>query len=185
MSAPTRIRREYSNCRFYFIPQGESVDSPAVTVSKSTWPDANPTSNWTPYQILDIEKCVPSHSVEEEVFKVPADSGGYDLDTEEQVTKRMWEMSTSKGNNYFKRLEHALASNVVVDAPQTPGTKNDNFIVGVGLAEFQNKDGSIIERWQLWGKLRLKGVPAVEPKTRLWTFTFEQMASLLNTYVLK
>lgn len=183
MAKPVRLRREYSNCRFYFIPVGEVVDS--VTISRNTWVDAAPLTNWTDYNIPEIEKCAPLHTVEEEPFKIPAESGGYDIDTEEQVTKRLWEMMTARSNNYFKRLEHALSANPTVDNAQTPGVRNDNFIIGVGLGEFQNKDGSMIERWQLWGKLRLKGIPAIEAKTRMWTFTFEQMSSALNTYVLK
>ena len=185
MAAPTRVRREHLNCRFYFIPKGESVDSPAVTVDRSTWPDANPVANWTNYQFRDIEKCTPDHKVETEEWKVPADSGGYDNDSEEQVQKRSWKMITSWSNSYIKRLEQALPSTPVVDTAQTPGQKNDNFILGVGLFEFQNKNGDIVERFQLWGKLRLVNQPGAEPKSKSFEISFEQQSSGNNTYVLK
>lgn len=186
MPVATRQRREYSNVRVYFIPSGDTIDDTVdVMVSKSSWPDATPTTNWTNYQIRDIERCVPIQEIESEPFKIPADSGGYDIDTEEMVIRRIWEFTTSISSSLFKRFEHALGSIVEPDVAQSPGTKNDNFLLGVMLAEFQNKDGSIIERWQLWGKLRLKEIPPIEPKTRSWVFTFEQSSSLLNTYVLK
>ena len=183
MAAPTRVRREHLNCRFYFIPNGETVDT--VTIARATWPDANPTTNWTNYQFRDIEKCMPDHKVDTEEWKVPADSGGYDNDSEEQVQTRRWKLTTAWSNNYIKRLEHALASNPVVDTAQTPGVKNDNFITGVALFEFQNKNGDIVERFQLWGKLRLTNQPASEPKSRSFEVSFEQLSSGNNTYVLK
>lgn len=183
MPAPTRVRREHLNCRFYFIRNGETVDG--GTVSRTSWPDANPLSNWTAYQFRDIEKVMPAHVIDKETWKVPSDSGGYDNDSEEQVIERRWKLETSYSNSYIKQLEHALAAIPTVDTAATPGTKNDNFILGVALFEFQNKNGDIVERFQLWGKLRLDEIPAVEPKTRKFVLSFEQQSSGNNTYVLK
>ena len=182
MAVPAVVRREHLNCRFYFIPIGETVDS--VTVSKTTWPDAVPTTNWSYYQFADIEKVVPALKVETEAFMIPNDTGGYEEDTEESVTSRKWNLMTSKTNTYLKRLEHATATTPVAGTAISPGTKNDNFIFGVALFEYQNKSGLITERWQLYGKLRMVNPGEVGPKTRPIEFSFEQKDSANNTYVL-
>lgn len=182
MPTPTIIRREHLNCRFYFIPSGEVVDT--VTVSATTWPDNNPLTNWTNYQFPDIERVMPEVESEIEPFMIPADAGGYIKDTEETVIGRKWKLFSSKTNSYLKRLEHATATIPVAATAIAPGTRSDNFILGVALFEFQNKSGLIAERLQVWGKLRLVSPGEVGPKTRLQEFSFEQQNSGNNTYVL-
>ena len=181
MSAPTLIRRELKNARIYFIPSGETVDS--VTVANATWPDATPTTNWTNYQFADIESVKESKEVETETFKVPKASGGYSIDTEEMLVKRIWTATTSKTNSYLKQLEHALSSAVVASTPQAPFVNNSNFLEGVMLLEIQNKNGVVIERTQVWARLRLNTSGDVGPSTAKVEFTLEQRESSANTYV--
>jgi hypothetical protein len=182
MPVPTLIRREHLNCRFYFIPAGEVVDT--ITVSKTTWPDNAPLTNWTNYQFADIEKVTPAIEVETEEFNIPNDGGGYTKDTEESVVMRKWTLSTSKTNSYLKRLEHALSGFPAAGTAVVPGTKNDNFILGVSLFEYQLKSGVVSERWQIWSKLRLVDPGEVGPKTRLLQFSVEHQDSGNNTYVM-
>ena len=47
MGVLTTQRRELKNARVYFIPAGEVVDT--VTTSVTTWPDANPLTNYTAF----------------------------------------------------------------------------------------------------------------------------------------
>lgn len=182
MPVPHTIRREHVNARFYFIPAGETVD--AVTVSATTWPDNDPLTNWTNYAFADIERINPDVTTEEEVFRVPRDSGGYLIDREENVIARMWRIFTSKTNSYIKRLEMGTAGFPVANTAVAPGSAADPFIFGVGLIEFQNKNGAMTERVQVWGKLRLVSPGEVGPKTRLIELSFEMQNSGNNSYVL-
>jgi hypothetical protein len=181
MSVPTLIRRELKNARLYFIPSGETVDS--VTVANATWPDAVPTTNWTGYQFADIETVKEAKEVETEKFKVPKATGGYTIDTEEMLVMRTWKATTSKTNSIVKQLEHALAAAVVASTAQAPFVKNDNYLDGVMLLEIQNKNGVVIERTQVWARLRLVSAGDVGPTTAKVELSLEQRESTLNTYV--
>lgn len=181
MSAPTLIRRELKNARLYFIPAGEVVDG--VTVSATTWPDNVPTSNYTAYQFVDIETVKETKEVETETFKIPKATGGYEIDTEEMLVKRMWNATTAKTNSILKQLEHALAGPVVASTAQAPFVNNSNYVDGVQLLEIQNKNGVIIERTQTWSRLRLVTAGDVGPATAKVEFSLEQRYSTLNTYV--
>lgn len=181
MSAPTLIRRELKNARLYFIPAGETVD--AVTVANATWPDNSPTANWTAYQFADIETVKEEKQVETEEFKVPKATGGYTIDTEETLLKRLWTATSAKTNSILKQLEHALASPVVASTAQAPFVNNNNYVEGVMLLEIQNKNGTIIERTQVWARLRLVTAGDVGPATAKVEFSLEQRESTLNTYV--
>jgi hypothetical protein len=157
MSAPTTIRRELLNIAFLsFIPAGELVD--AVTVSATTWPDNTPTTNWTAYQIPDVESLTLVKEYDSETFKVPKTSG--------------------------KRLENGLATVPVVGTAQSPFVDNNNFIEGVFLLEIQNKNGAVTERMQLWGRLRLESPGDTGPATRKLEFSIEKRDSGNNSYVL-
>ena len=180
MSAPTLIRRELKNARLYFIPAGEIVD--AVTVGIATWPDNTPVANWTAYQFADIEMVKEAKEVQIETFKVPRAGGGYTLDTEEMLTKRMWTATTAKTNNYLKQLEHALPATVVSGVAQAPFTQQANFIEGVMLLEIQNKNGTVTERTQVWARLRLVSAGDAGPATAKIEFSLEQRDSATNTY---
>lgn len=181
MSAPTLIRRELKNARLYFIPAGETVD--AVTVANALWPDNSPTTNWTAYQFADIETVKEAKEVETETFKIPKATGGYSIDTEEMLTKRMWNATTAKTNSILKQLEHALASPVVASTAQAPFVNNANYLDGVMLLEIQNKNGTVIERTQVWARLRLVTAGDVGPATAKVEFSIEQRESTLNSYV--
>jgi len=182
MSAPTLIRRELKNARLYFIPSGETVDG-AIVAAAANWPDNDPIANWTAYQFADIETVKEAKEVETETFKVPKASGGYSIDTEEMLVKRMWTATTAKTNNYLKQLEHALPTAVVASTPQAPFTNNSNYLDGVMLLEIQNKNGVVIERTQVWARLRLVSAGDVGPATAKVELSIEQRESALNTYV--
>ena len=181
MSAPTLIRRELKNARLYFIPAGETVDT--ITISPTAaWPDNDPLANWTAYQFADIETLKESKEVETETFKIPKDNGGYTVDTEEMLVKRMWTAVTAKTNNYLKQLEHALPATVVAGTAQAPFTQNNNYLDGVMLLEIQNKNGTVIERTQVWARLRLVSSGDVGPTTAKVEISLEQRESAYNTY---
>jgi hypothetical protein len=182
MAAPILIRRELTNVRLYFIPAGEVVDT--VPVSISTWPDNAPTSNYTAYAFIDIETMKEAKEVNSETFSIPKDAGGYFDDIEETVKSRKWTASTAKTNNYLKKLEHGLAAVPVVGTAQAPNVNNSNFIDGVLLMEIQDKTGPIIERTQVWARLRLASTPDVGPTTRKFDLVFEQRDSGNNTFVI-
>jgi len=181
MAAPTLIRRELKNARIYFIPSGESVDS--VTVANATWPDATPTTNWTNYQFSDVETVKEEKEVDIETFKIPKSTGGYTDDTEEMLRKRTWIAVSAKTNSILKQLEHALSSAVAASTPQAPFTNNSNYVDGVMLLEIQNKNGTVIERTQVWARLRLVTAGDVGPATSKVEFSLEQRESTANTYV--
>ena len=181
MSAPTLIRRELKNARLYFIPEGETVDS--VLVANALWPDNAPAANWTAYQFGDIETVKESKEIETETFKVPKATGGYSIDTEEMLVKRMWNATSAKTNSILKKLEHALSAAVVASTAQAPFTNNSNYQDGVMLLEIQNKNGTVIERTQVWARLRLVSAGDVGPATAKVEFSIEQRESTLNSYV--
>lgn len=182
MSALTTKRRELKNARLYFIPTGETVDS--ITISKSTWPDNDPLTNWTNYQFDDIETVKEAKEFDTETFKIPKSTGGYMDDEEQTLKKRTWTASTVKTNSLIKQLEHALTSVPVVGTAQTPGAKQDNYIDGVMLLEIQNKTGVVIERTQVWARMRLTTAGDVGPTTSKIEFVIEQRDSGNNTYLL-
>ena len=182
MGVLTTQRRELKNARVYFIPAGEVVDT--VTTSVTTWPDANPLTNYTAFQFQDIETLNESKEFDTEVFKIPKAAGAYVDDEEQTLKKRIWTAVTSKTNSLLKQLEHALASVPVVGTAQAPGLKNDNSIEGVMLVEIQLKNGTISERWQVWAKLRLVTPGEVGPTTSKLEISFEQRDSGNNTYLL-
>jgi hypothetical protein len=183
MAAPTTTRRELLNVAFLaFIPAGESVDG--VTVAVATWPDNSPTSNWTNYQIQDVETLTLEREFDSEVRKLPKASGGYRDDEETMLRRVSYAGRTAKTNSYFKKLENGLASVPVVNTAQVPHVANDNYIEGVTLMEFQNKNGTVTERVQVWSRLRLDNPGETGPTTRTLEFSLEVRESGNNTYLL-
>ena len=184
MSAPTVVRRELKNARLYFIPSGETVD--AVTVTAGAWPDNVPTTNWTAYELPEIEDVKSVNTiVKDGPFKIPdPNGGGYIDDEEEMVTKRMWTATTHRTNNYIKQLQHGLASAPAVGTALAAGLTKDNFLDGVMLLVVTKKDGTIIERTQVWSRLRLTTAGDIGPATAKVEFSLEQRPSTLNTYLL-
>lgn len=183
MAAPTLIRRELKNARVYFTPAGELVDM--VTVAVTTWPDAVPVTNYTAYALADIETVTVETETEDEPRKLPRSGGGYQVDSEEMVTSRKWMASTAKTNSYVKQLQHGLTTVPVSGAAQAPGARLDNFILGIFTLETQNKNGVIIERLQVWAKMRLASQSAadIKPETSMVELSFEMQESANNTVV--
>jgi hypothetical protein len=183
MSAPTTIRRELLNARVYFIPAAEVVDSVTV-VQNGPWPDNNPTTNYTSYQLHDTETIKCEREFEEETFKIPKATGGYADDVESTLKKVTYTGTTAKTNSLLKQLEHGLASQPVVGTAQAPFVRNDNFVEGVALLELQNKTGTVTERIQIWTRLRLTDAGEVGPNSKKLTYTLELRDSTANSYVL-
>ena len=181
MPALTLARRELKNARLYFIPAGTVVD--AITVAAGAWPDNIPTANYTDYEFGDIEDVKEEKSIKKESFTLPDPSGGYREETEEMVVSRSWKATTHKTNSLLKQLQHGLAALPVVGTAQTPGAKKDNSLDGVMLLEVQNKAAVVIERTQVWGRLRIVSSGDVGPVTSKIEFSIEQLASTLNSYV--
>lgn len=180
-------RRELLNVHHYFIPAGTVIalgsGSSSLTVAVGAWPDNDPLTNWTNWEFEDIERCVENKTITTETIKVPKSTGGYRNDDEENIDKRIWTLTTSKTNAILKRLEHALSGYIVSGTAQAPATKNDNFIEGVSLMEFQNKDGRVTERTQIWSKLRMVNAGEIGPATRKIQYSIEQLDSGNNTFV--
>lgn len=174
------VRRELKNARIYFIPAGTVVG--AVTVARASWPTGSPASNYTDWEFTDVETLTSEKEVEEEIFRIPRSTGGYKNDKEETVLGRTWTATTAKTNNLLKQLEHNLPATVVAGTPQAPLT-GGNSIEGVMLLEIQNKNSTIIERTQVWAKLRVVTPGDVGPATAKVQFSIEQLESSLNTYV--
>jgi hypothetical protein len=183
MSAPTTIRRELLNVAFLaFIPVGEVVDS--VTIAEATWPDNVPTTNYSNYEIHDVETLLMEKTFDTETFKIPKASGGYQDDDENTVKKVLFKGKSAKTSSYFKQLEHGLATVPVVGTAQAPYVNNNDYIEGVVLIEFQNKSGTVTERLQIWARLRLDNPGETGPTTRKLEFSIEKRDSSNNTYML-
>jgi len=181
MSALTLVRRELKNARLYFVPAGGTVDS--IVVANALWPDNNPTTNYTDCEFVNIEDVKESSTVKKETFTVPDVAGGYRDEDEEMVTQRMWKATTHTTNALLKQLQNGLATLPVVGTAQAPGVKKDNCIDGVLLIEIQSKAGVIIERTQVWARLRLVSGGDVGPATMKIEFSLEQLYSPNNSFV--
>jgi len=182
MSAPISIRRELLNARVYFIPAGETVD--AVTVAEATWPDNNPITNWTAYQLHDTEEVTLEREFEQETFKIPKATGGYFDDDDPTLKKVTLVGVTAKTSSIIKQLEYGLAAQPAVGVAQAPWTENEDFVEGVSLIELQNKAGVITERIQIWSRLRVNDPGKIGPQTKKITYSLEKRDSTANSYVL-
>lgn len=188
MSAPTLIRRELKNARIYFVPAGEVLATgngeASLTVGSTVvFPDNTPATNYTSYEIPDIEDVKTEITVEKETFKIPAAGGGYRDDVEEMVTRRLWMATTHKTSIYLKKLQHGLATVPVVGTAQAPGVTADNFMDGVMLLEIQNKAGVIIERTQVWSRLRLVTAGDTGPTTAKVEVSLELLPHVSNSFI--
>ena len=182
MSAPSLTRREILNVAFLaFIPAGEVVDG--ITVSASTWPDNVPTTNYSAYQIRDVETLKVAKEYDSETFKIPNPSGGYLEDPENSLKSVKFTGLTAMNYSYFTQLEHNLTSPPVLNVAQAPYVANNDFIEGVVLMEFQAKNGEVTKREQIWARIRLTDPGEVGPATRKKTFEIEKRPSGNNTFV--
>ena len=182
MAAYTNIRRELLNARVYFIPTGELVD--AVTVSETSWPDNSPTANWTAFQLHDTETIKTEREYEEETFKIPRSTGGYNDDVEKSLKSVKYIVLTAKTNSLLKQLEHGLSSQPVVGTAQAPFANGNDYVEGVALIEIQNKTGTVTERIQIWSRIRLTDPGEIGPQTKKLTYELEKRDSVNNSYVL-
>ena len=188
MSALTLVRRELKNARMYFVPSGTVLPlgngSSSLTVDvAAVFPDNSPTTNYTDYEFINIEDVKESTTVKKETFTIPDQAGGYRDEDEEMVTQRMWKATTHSTNAYLKQLQNGLASIPVVGIAQAPGVKKDNCLDGVFLLEIQNKAGVVVERTQVWARLRLTAPGDVGPTTAKIEFSLEQLNSVYNSYM--
>lgn len=180
MATPTFIRRELMATKLYFIPSGETVD--AVTVAQETWPDEDPTTNFTDYEMPDIERLVSEKEIQTEDRLVPSASGGYVNDPEEMVTMRKFLGTTAKTNNFLKQLDFGLANPIADATSQEIGTVTDNYIDGVARIDFLDKAGAVKESIKFWARLRLVAPGETGPATRSIEFSLEKRYSSLNAY---
>lgn len=182
MSAPTFKRRELSNAQLCFIPNGESVDS--VTVAAETWPDNDPTTNFTDYEMPDIERVTKEDEIESENFMIPkADGKGYKNDDEQMVTGRKWVATTAKTNNFIKQLENGLAAAVVDATSQEYGTETDNYILGILRIVERSKTGATLQTIQVWAKMRVRSAGEVGPASKKLEIEFKEEYSSLNSFL--
>ena len=185
---PIVVRRELLNVRGYFIPAGALVDGITVAAEAGTgtgWPDNNPTTNYTAYELAAIENAKSVNTVVKETFKIPNPAGGgYIDDEEEMVTKRTWTMESHNTNSYFKKLENGLASLPVAGTAQAIGANLDNYIDGVALLTYTTKGSVVVERRQIWARMRLMTAPDVGPATGKVAFSLELRPSTQNSYLL-
>lgn len=173
------IRRELANVQLCFIPAGEVVDT--VTVAVGTWPDNLPPTNWTGYELPDIEKVVSEKMTVDEEFMVPDPAGGYFADDEQMITGRKWVVTTSKTSNLIKQLDKGLAAAVVTNAAQAHGVRSDNFLMGALRITEIGKTGSVLETTTVWAKMRVRSTGETGPATRKIEVEFKQYPSALNT----
>ena len=175
----TLKRRERRGDFVYFIPNGTAVDG--GTVSKTSWPDASPATNYTDWQFDDIESTEFIRDQDTETIQVPNASGGYTKEEEPTVTKRAWKHTTSKANSLLKQLEHGTSSAIASGVPQTPVGTNVPYLDGVYLKETVGADGTVISRIQVWGRLTLVNPPKSENATGKYEFQVQQLSAALNT----
>lgn len=181
-AVPTMKRRELKNATVSFIPDGEVVD--LVTTSKTTWPDAVPTTNYTDFSLPDIETLVEEIGTEEEPFLVPRSSGGYANEPETHLRSLAWTGTTAKTSSLMKKLQYALTSAAVAGTAQTPGASSNMWIDGVLLVELRGSTGSIIERFQIWARMTLADPgSAAAPLTSKLQVKWTILESGNNTHV--
>lgn len=179
MGLPTLSRRELANAVLSFTPIGDTVDS--VIVAAELWPDEIPTTNFTDYNIPDIEKIVEEKNMVDEEIMIPNAGGGYFADDEQMVTARKWVATTSKTNSYIKQLDKGLAAVAVGGAAQAHGTKSDNYLMGILKITETGKNGSVIETTKVWAKMRVRSTGETGPATKKIEIEFKQYYSSLNT----
>lgn len=180
MATPTFQRRELASAEVCFIPSGETVD--AVTVAAETWPDEDPTTNFTDYALPDIESIVAEKGIETESFRVPDPNGGYTDDEEQMITSRKWVITTAKTNNFIKQLDHGLANPVADATAQAHGAVTDNYLLGVLRVTEKDKTGAVIQTTKVWAKMRVRSAGDVGPATKKLEVEFKQEFSSLNTF---
>lgn len=182
MSVPTLSRRELKNAKAYYTPLGETVDT-SVVVSKTTWPDGDPITNYTNFEVPDIEGVVQELMTEEEVFLLARASGGYQNETETHFRGLKWTATTAKTNSYLKQLQFALSSPAAATVAQAPGEKGSLFKDGILLLEWNN-GGVIIERLQVWARMTLADVGAsAGATTSKLQIRWELLQSGNNTFI--
>jgi len=182
MSALAFNRREVKGERIYFIPAGSVVDS--VTVAVATGPDADPATNYSDFEIHDIETLQPEKETESETFLIPSDTDGYEEDLDETVKSNSWVAETSKTNAIVKMLEYGLESLPVATVAQVPFARKENYVEGILLKETQVRSVGVTERLQIWARAYLVTPGQSSSKTSKVQLRFRKMASANNTFVI-
>jgi hypothetical protein len=178
----TLTRRELRGAHIYFIPVGTVVDG--GTVTKTSWPDGVPATNYTDWKFNEIESVVYEVEKETEAIKVPTDNGGYDTDEEETIVGRRWKAKTPMTNSLIKQLENGLANPAASGVAQKPMQRRDATLEGVLLIELTGRAQSgVIERHHTWAKLKVNTPAGAEPSTSKLELDFKGMESSLNTFI--
>jgi len=180
-------RKEYLTGRVYCIPIGTVIalgsgDS-SLTVSKTTWPDNVPTTNWSDWMIQDTQKITKTKEFGEEVFGVLNDNGGMTDNKEKYLKGVVFSGETFHTREIFKQLEWGLASIPQIGEAQAPFAENEDSIECVCLIEFQDsRTGAMTEAVQFWAKLSLKDDGSGSEKTRKLVYELERVPSGNETY---
>lgn len=173
-------RREVKAERIYFIPAGSVVD--AVTVARNVWPDGSPATNYSDFELDDIETLKLERETEEETFEIPSATDGYTKDQDEWVTARSWTAETAKTNAIIIMLEEGLAALPVAGTPQVPGARKENYIEGVMLHETATRGIGVTRRRQVWARMYLVTPGDSSAKTSKVQVRFRMMDSDNNTF---
>lgn len=179
MAATVNIR-SILGCFAYFIPSGETVDGSAVSVS--SWPDNDPTTNWTNYAFGCIEMAEPIRDFDDKEVLCPSQDGYYDSETERFLKRYGYRVTTNKVNDIVLRLHHCLTDAVAADTAQTPGANRDPYVDGVLLIQARGTDGNdyTVEQW--WARLRLTTPAGMSPEFQKPVLEFVLQKNSLNTW---
>lgn len=178
--AVASLERRLKGAHAYFIPFGETVDS--GTVSSTSWPDNDPTTNWTNYSAGCIERVQPLREFDTEELICPKASGGYEKQVEQRSTRDGWICQLNQYNQWVTQLEYGLASAPVAGTPQTPFASSDRYIDGVLLIQARGTSGTDhhVEQWH--ARMRLATVPDWTNATSKPVVEFQVIANDLNTF---
>ena len=169
--ASITARRELKNARIYLVPAGTVLatgdGSNSLTVAEgAVFPDNSPTTNYTDYEIPDIEEVTEELKKKEEEFVIPDTvNGAYFADEESTVTSRKYKAVTHKITALLKGLAFGLAAKPVIGTAAAINANKDPYVDGVCLIEIANKGGTVIDRAVFWARMRLTDPGKIGPET--------------------
>ena len=180
-------RREVKAERIYFIPTGTIIalgsGASPLTVARESWPDADPTTNYSDFLIDDIETLKPERETETETFEIPSAADGYTKDLDEWVTGRTWTAETAKTSALVIMLEEGLSALPVAGTAQTPGARKENYVEGLMHHETTTRGVGVTRRRRVWARIHLVSPGDSSAKTSKVQLKFRQMESTLNSFV--
>ena len=182
-------RRELKNARMYLVPAGTVLatgdGSNSLTVAEgAVFPDNSPTTNYTDYEIPDIEELTEELSRKDEKFMVPDQiNGAYFEDEEITVVGRKYKGTSHKITAAMKGLAFGLAAKPVIGTAAAINANKDPYVDGVCLIEIANKGGTVIDRAVFWGRFRLTDPGKVGPETSKLGFEVAVRPHVSNSYL--